>query len=113
MSLCPTWRPAPLVPLCLLLFSLTAQAGGPPQHLGEEDAEAIGALTDLAVFLDLAGRHAEAEPLHRQAVAAVRRAVGEEDTLTTKCDACLAFHLNRRGLHAEEEQVLRRALATQ
>lgn len=78
---------------------------------GPRDWELAYPLLDLARLLDEQARYAEAEPLYREAVAKLRRALGEEgSTSTAEAIAQHATHYRRRGRWVKAEALYKRAL---
>jgi tetratricopeptide (TPR) repeat protein len=65
----------------------------------------------LAINLDQQGKHAQAEPLHRKALAIPLKALGPDHPDTAGGYSNLAVNLYRQGKHAEAESLGRRALA--
>jgi CHAT domain-containing protein/Tfp pilus assembly protein PilF len=61
--------------------------------------------------LDAQGKHAEAEPLDRTALAIFRKVLGEEHPDTALSYNNVAYNLNAQGKHAEAEPLFRTALA--
>ncbi len=78
---------------------------------GDGTPEHATALNEHAVTLQATGRHAEAEPLYRQALAIRAKALGEAHPDHATDLNNLAALLRDTGRHAEAEPLLRQALA--
>ena len=74
-------------------------------HIGCHDPAQHG---QALGYLD---RNAEAEPVHRQALAVRRKLLGEKHPHTADIYDSLAVNLNGRGQHREAEPLYRKALA--
>jgi hypothetical protein len=81
------------------------------EALGERHPDALVSLANLASCLDRLGRSAEAEPLHRQALALRREALGERHPSTLGSLNNLAYCLDCLGRAAEAKPLCRRAWA--
>jgi Flp pilus assembly protein TadD len=79
--------------------------------LGEGHPDTAQCYNNLAVHLDLQGRHAEAEPLLRTALAVRLKALGGDHPLTASTYNNLAANLDDQVRYAEAEPLVRKALA--
>ena len=77
---------------------------------GPDDAQALAATAAVGKELAVLHRHAEAEPLLRDAVARAERRLGADDPVTIECLNSLARTLRMQRKFAEAEPLYRRAL---
>ena len=85
--------------------------GDPLKALGEGHPDTATSYNNLAVTLRAQGKYAEAEAMHRRALAIRLKALGEDHPDTATSYNNLAVTLSAQGKYAEAEAMHRRALA--
>ena len=78
--------------------------------LGERHPDYASSLNNLAVLYYAMGRHAEAEPLYKQAMEIRRTALGERHPDYANSLNNLALLYNAMGRHAEAEPLYKQAM---
>ena len=79
--------------------------------LGEDHPDTATSYNNLASTLRAQGKYAEAEAMHRRALAIKLKALGEDHPSTATSYNNLAETLGAQGKYAEAEAMHRRALA--
>ena len=80
---------------------------------GEQDAETVASMIDLARIYDEEEKEAQSEALYRKALDIRNRTSGEKSPATLAVERSLAEMYDRRGKHKEAEATYQKVLAVQ
>jgi len=80
--------------------------------MGDEHPDTITWIQNLARVLEKRGKYADAEPLYRESLAALRKRLGEHDRATGRAMAALGLCLREMGKTEEADQLIAAARAT-
>ncbi len=81
--------------------------------LGLEDPATLVSMFNLAGTINMQGRHAEAEAMHRETLAIKQIVLTPEHPATLQSMSGLASAINQQGRHAEAEQLFREVVEIQ